>query len=1538
MVYISIEYACNSSGGYMSRSLFFGHRLKACLGRQCIKPGFRFGASAALALTLIACVQNAVAQTNLRVVAVFMDDYNYQTGGRIGREVLAPKEFGYGGAPNCEIHVMIQNPTPNSSIQGTVTLTADDHTGCTNPLPEAVVSKTARFSYGVTDVTTPVTALGISPDQFPSANFSPLNLAGVNYSFSSRIFDLTASVSPADPAYASDTTRINMDGLGVPDWLWNMTEALYSQTTAGICTVQNPFEELPIWSQPQQVQKDLSVLGPEGLGFNTFLVGSYYSLNQAGVDIKGNVTGFNNMMGAPGGYSFPSQSYSAPDILHYTAGDVTGLVQTIHSMAGGPRVLAYTDPGVLSSTVTSTSVPYNSSMAATLSTGPNPGPVPFRAIETVNVASLWESLFDENELLLSPKTESTKESDFLNSTDEPISSDPNFSSDAEYARFYSTVADFDQSFDRSLNLAGVFSPPRRYLSEVAGYFPNFGPAYVSAAANDVSAATNAYNFDGVLADDIGRELEDYDLPIAQTNDLYALIRLNADGSNLLNDILAYLGLGPWPVNLPAPSDTWPYSTSIDFDDFGLTDPSWSSNISRADSPVDWVSISEMCQKLRAGITAARDDRVLLSSDYFNVWGSWPAQALSTDMPSSDHYPLFSRKWAEMAFGARQLTRKPFHTDNVQTKTFLESPDRVLAGWTLANPGHARAVEMALALAQGANMENDGEALIDPDNANGKGTGENNADTHAAVRNINFLVAHNPQLFDTPQGSLNSSPKELCYLSDPAVYSQIPLSQRTVLSITGQSNTGSGLGYGLGRIVSTIYRQTLDSGYRAYVMFLINTNPCTPVVSGPAIFNFTVTMPRTDSYMNEVTFQAPVVDSSGMPNGKLLSLNGNGNVITGQVQVGSVVILEWTSQLGPYNSAVQFNETLQSTPWPKGQGNLRNTCQGIGSGANGTPGWAFQTGGPVTQSPVIGKDGRIYFGSWDDNIYSIDPKNPTQNPYVVPTGSNTNGSPSVGLDGTVYVGNNSGQVWAVKGRSAEVFYQAGGLVNRVAVGPDGLVYIVGRDDQMHVVDPVSKEERWHFVGTGYANGVAFGQNGMVYVTTLDGKLSAVSPPSEVETAADPSVEATWVYQAGGPVYGTPSIGPDGSLYFGCNDNKIYGVLPSGETKPGWPVVTGNITGNIAISAKDYTIYAGSNDQNLYALRSDGTVKWTFKTSASGGVSCDGIAADGTIYVDAWGDKMYALDPDTGLQEWTFNAGDSVGAFALNSDGTIYLGSYDGHLYSIAGGYKATASWPVVSNPYGIRTDGHYFYIASYDNAGNNIGSLNVYSLLGQLQKGNIGPVDEACDVALDSLGNIYVATGGNIHYVTKFDSNFNQKWTSPELQTVQGIAVSPITKHCWVVSNESDSVEDLDPNTGNILSTLKPNPAFGVDYDTPYNNVRIAFDSQGLLYLTDQFNSKVCVYNTSNPAPVRSWSTDYPGEVATSRPSPVTLDSFGFVYVADQANNVVLKFDASGNLITKFGGTGSGSGQFVYPTGICVDSNGFVYVLDNNNARAVVFAP
>jgi outer membrane protein assembly factor BamB len=108
-------------------------------------------------------------------------------------------------------------------------------------------------------------------------------------------------------------------------------------------------------------------------------------------------------------------------------------------------------------------------------------------------------------------------------------------------------------------------------------------------------------------------------------------------------------------------------------------------------------------------------------------------------------------------------------------------------------------------------------------------------------------------------------------------------------------------------------------------------------------------------------------------------------------------------------------------------------------------------------------------------------------------------------------------------------------------------------------------------------------------------------------------------------------------------------------------------------------------------------WSFKTG--GWVTSPAIESDGTIYVGSQDNNLYAINPD-GSQKWAFKTGNGVhGSPTIGSDGTIYVGSWDQYLYAIKPDgkrkWRFKTNGTVWSRPV-IGSDGTV-YAGSWDNS-------------------------------------------------------------------------------------------------------------------------------------------------------------------------------------------------------------------------------------------------
>ncbi|MBN2355904.1 PQQ-like beta-propeller repeat protein, partial [candidate division KSB1 bacterium] len=72
---------------------------------------------------------------------------------------------------------------------------------------------------------------------------------------------------------------------------------------------------------------------------------------------------------------------------------------------------------------------------------------------------------------------------------------------------------------------------------------------------------------------------------------------------------------------------------------------------------------------------------------------------------------------------------------------------------------------------------------------------------------------------------------------------------------------------------------------------------------------------------------------------------------------------------------------------------------------------------------------------------------------------------------------------------------------------------------------------------------------------------------------------WTFAVDDAVESSPAIGPDGTIYFGSYDTKLYALNPNGSQK--WSFQTDAEIFTSPAIGMDGTIYFGSDDACLYA---------------------------------------------------------------------------------------------------------------------------------------------------------------------------------------------------------------------------------------------------------------------------------------------------------------------------------------------------------------------
>jgi DNA-binding beta-propeller fold protein YncE len=118
---------------------------------------------------------------------------------------------------------------------------------------------------------------------------------------------------------------------------------------------------------------------------------------------------------------------------------------------------------------------------------------------------------------------------------------------------------------------------------------------------------------------------------------------------------------------------------------------------------------------------------------------------------------------------------------------------------------------------------------------------------------------------------------------------------------------------------------------------------------------------------------------------------------------------------------------------------------------------------------------------------------------------------------------------------------------------------------------------------------------------------------------------------------------------------------------------------------------------------------------------------------------------------------------------------------------------------------------------------------------------------------------------------------------------------------------------------------------------LSVDQQGSLFVVDNGNNRVQKFDNAGNF-IILWGNFGSANSNFHNPTGIACDGKGDVWVVDTNNHRVQKFDGKlGGYLMKFGSRGNGEGQFNSPWGIAVDRvRGYVYVVDSANFRVQKF--
>jgi DNA-binding beta-propeller fold protein YncE len=171
-------------------------------------------------------------------------------------------------------------------------------------------------------------------------------------------------------------------------------------------------------------------------------------------------------------------------------------------------------------------------------------------------------------------------------------------------------------------------------------------------------------------------------------------------------------------------------------------------------------------------------------------------------------------------------------------------------------------------------------------------------------------------------------------------------------------------------------------------------------------------------------------------------------------------------------------------------------------------------------------------------------------------------------------------------------------------------------------------------------------------------------------------------------------------------------------------------------------------------------------------------------------------------------------------------------------------------------------------------------------------------------------------------------------------------HLYVVDGGNNRIQKFDKD-GNFLlmwgSKGTGDGQFNFRRPDFFDIGGLALDSQGNVYVADNRNHRIQKFDSSGKFLLK-WGSEGKGDGQFLSPFDVVVDNQGNIYVVDDAREDIQKFDPQGRFLFKFGGHGEGDGQLnshveegvTLAGGLAVDAQGDVFLADQGNYRVQEF--
>jgi outer membrane protein assembly factor BamB len=329
------------------------------------------------------------------------------------------------------------------------------------------------------------------------------------------------------------------------------------------------------------------------------------------------------------------------------------------------------------------------------------------------------------------------------------------------------------------------------------------------------------------------------------------------------------------------------------------------------------------------------------------------------------------------------------------------------------------------------------------------------------------------------------------------------------------------------------------------------------------------------------------------------------------------------------------------------------------------------------------------------------------------------SPAVAADGTIYFASAAAPnplpggevIYRIRpgDTSPEVVFRTGNNALGITweaspvIGSDGSIIFPSQDGNLYILNS-DGTERCHANVGSFAGNV-----GPAALTPANDIVVGGVAYGATLREFDLQCAQQWTFQP--PAYtggfaGAPGVSSEGTIYVAhTGKDSLYAVNSNGTVK--WRAFINEggtlypTRSSVSIGANG-VVYANANDGVVAFDAATGSQLWMFSTGSSRVDAAPSISSTGLVVFGDEGGVLHALDAN-GNQTWQADLHSSIpGAPAIGSDGTIYIKTYDGNVWllseagstigSVLTGPPATGGFGAGSSPTLVNG---LLYVASGD---------------------------------------------------------------------------------------------------------------------------------------------------------------------------------------------------------------------------------------------------